>query len=129
MCGIATAIMMLNALALPRHAMPMDEKFSPYSYFTVDSFFQNVSLMKASDVMRPPGGVGIQDLPLLLRNYAHADSILASDIPAGVEGLRALLRTHMTQQGRFLAVNYHRRAGLQQVSAVQNESESHRTAS
>jgi hypothetical protein len=119
MCGIATAIMLLNALALPRNAIPTDEKYSPYSYFTVDSFFQNVTLLTASDVTRPPGGVGMQDMPLLLRNYAHADSILASDIPNGVAGLRRILRTHMAQQGRFLAVNYHRRAGLQQVAASQ----------
>jgi hypothetical protein len=115
MCGIATATTMLNALELPPEQIPEDKLYMPYKYFTVDSFFQNITYMKAADVMLPPGGVGIQDMPVLLRTYAYVDWLLAQDLLRGPEDLRHILQTHLIRRGRFLAVNYHRAAGIGQV--------------
>jgi len=115
MCGIATATMMLNALALPRHRIPEDVIYTPYNYFTSTSFFQNVTHMKFEDVSKPPGGVGIADMPHLLGTYVYNDWVLAQDLPAGIRSLRLLLTHHLSLQGRYMAVNYHRRAGIGQV--------------
>jgi len=106
-CGVASSVMVLNALSIPA---PEDPQYAPFRVFTQDNFF---SSEKTKKVVPPEvvarKGMTLDQLGELLRSYAanvkvyhSADSSLAE--------FRQLASENLKQPGNFIIVNYLRKA-------------------
>jgi hypothetical protein len=105
-CGVASSIMVLNALGLPA---PIAVEYAPYSVFTQDNFFtpQAEQVVTAAVVQRR--GMTLAQLAGLLSSHgAVAAPYHASDLNLG--RFRQLMIRNLQEPHNFVVVNYLRRS-------------------
>ena len=106
-CGVASMVMVLNALAIPA---PVAPAYSPYHVFTQENFFNNEQTRKvlAPEVVSQKG-MTLDQLGQFLGSYSvkvkvyHAGQI-------SLEEFRRLAVENLKQSDSFVVVNYLRKA-------------------
>lgn len=106
-CGVASMVMVLNALSIPA---PIAPAYSPYRVFTQENFFNNEQARKvlAPEVVSKKG-MTLDQLGQLLGSY----SVNAKVYHAGqisLEEFRRLAVENLKQPNSFVVVNYLRKA-------------------
>ena len=105
-CGVASIVMVLNALGLPAPAVP---EYAPYRTFTQDNV-----LSERTDVVLSRETLGRQGMTLdqlggiLATQPVKAEVHHASD--SSVEDFRKLASAYLREPGHFVIVNYLRKA-------------------
>lgn len=105
-CGVASIVMVLNALQLPAPAVP---DYDPYRTFTQDNV-----LNERTDVILPrevlaKQGMTLDELGALLA--AHPVEVeVHHAAEATLDAFRASARDHLARDGHFVIVNYLRKA-------------------
>ncbi len=101
-CGVASSVMVLNALGIPA---PLAPEFAPYRVFTQDNFFnQQTQKVLTSEVVGRQG-MTLDELSQLLATYPVATKAYhAGDI--SLEQFRALLVKNLQEPRNFVLVNY-----------------------
>lgn len=104
-CGIASAVMVLNALEIPSpYAWPGD----PYSsLFTQHNFFSDDVLQKVDHKSILKRGLSIADLSLAISAW-HVKTEVVYGNHLSEESLRELLKLYLVQTDRFIIANYYR---------------------
>jgi hypothetical protein len=105
-CGVASSVMVLNALQLPAPAVP---EYDPYRTFTQDNVFSAATeAVIPADTIREMGmtldqlGAFIATQPVTVEVHHAADSSL--------DVFRASARDSLSKPGHFVVVNYLRKA-------------------
>ena len=105
-CGVASSVMVLNALQLPAPAVP---EYDPYRTFTQDNVFSAATeAVIPADTIREMGmtldqlGAFIATQPVAVEVHHAADSSL--------DVFRAAARDYLSRPGHFVVVNYLRKA-------------------
>lgn len=106
-CGVASSVMVLNALGIPA---PVAPEYAPYRVFTQANFFSN---QKTQQVVSPEvvsrKGMTLDQLGELLASYDASVKVYhASD--SNLEEFRRLTAENLKQPGNFVLVNYLRKA-------------------
>jgi hypothetical protein len=105
-CGVASIVMVLNALALPAPTTP---EFDPYHTFTQDNFLDASSdAVLPRDVLRQRGMTLDQIGSLLELRPVTAEVRHAGD--SSLEEFRTKAREYLATDDRFVIVNYLRKA-------------------
>jgi hypothetical protein len=110
-CGVATIVMILNALGVPAPAVP---EYTPYRTFTQDNV-----LTERTDAILPRETLARQGMTLdqiggiLATQPVKAEVHHASD--SSVEEFRKLASAYLGEPGHFVIVHYLRRALGQQI--------------
>jgi hypothetical protein len=105
-CGVASMVMVLNALGLPAPAAP---EYAPYRTFTQDNV-----LSEQTDAVLPRETLARQGMTLdqlgaiLATQPVHAEVRHASESSA--DGFRQLASAYLREPGHFVLVNYLRKA-------------------
>ena len=105
-CGVATIVMVLNALGLPAPAVP---EYAPYRTFTQDNV-----LSERTDAVLPRETLARQGMTLdqigaiLATEPVHAEVHHAAD--SSVDEFRKLASAFLGEPGHFVIVNYLRKA-------------------
>jgi len=105
-CGIATIVMVLNALRVPAPAVPA---YTPYRTFTQDNV-----LSERTDAILPRETLARQGMTLdqiggiLATEPVHAEVRHAAD--SSVDEFRKLAQAYLGEPGHFVIVNYLRKA-------------------
>ncbi|MGB7975135.1 MAG: phytochelatin synthase family protein [Roseiarcus sp.] len=105
-CGVASIVMVLNALGLPAPAVP---EYAPYRTFTQDNV-----LSERTDVVLSRETLGRQGMTLdqlggiLATQPVKAEVHHASD--SSIEDFRKLASAYLREPGHFVIVNYLRKA-------------------
>jgi Phytochelatin synthase len=105
-CGVASMVMVLNALAIPA---PIAPEYTPYRIFTQTNFFNNASTKKvlAPEVVARQG-MTLEQLGQLLASYAVEAKVYHST-DTNLEQFRQLVAQNLSQENNFVLVNYLRR--------------------
>ncbi len=105
-CGVASSVMVLNALQLPAPAVP---EYDPYRTFTQDNVFSAATeAVIPADTIREMGmtldqlGAFIATQPVAVEVHHAADTSL--------DAFRAAARDYLSKPGHFVVVNYLRKA-------------------
>ncbi|HTZ68327.1 MAG TPA: phytochelatin synthase family protein [Roseiarcus sp.] len=110
-CGVASIVMVLNALGLPAPAVP---EYTPYRTFTQDNV-----LNERTDVVLPRETLARQGMTLdqiggiLATEPVKAEVHHASD--SSVDEFRKLASAYLGEPGHFVIVNYLRKALGEQI--------------
>ena len=110
-CGVASIVMVLNALGLPAPAVP---EYTPYRTFTQDNV-----LSERTDAILPRETLARQGMTLdqigaiLATQPVHAEVHHASE--SSVDEFRKLARAYLGEPGHFVIVNYLRKALGEQI--------------
>ena len=104
-CGVASAVMVLNSLAIPA---PVASGYGPYRFWTQDNLFEGGSGGPEAAMVRQRGMTLAQLRQLLAGRGVIAVAIEASDL--NLAALRQLLRRSLADPDDRLLVNYDRRA-------------------
>ncbi|MEI8257947.1 MAG: phytochelatin synthase family protein [Deltaproteobacteria bacterium] len=108
-CGVASAVMVLNAMQLAAPAVPA---WAPYNTFTQDNVFDPATLRVLSPGSVTRGGMSIDQLGQLLASHgAGARVVHASD--ATLDMFRGQASENLAEPGNYVLVNYDR-AGVGQ---------------
>jgi len=106
-CGVASTVMVLNALGAPAPTTP---EYQPYHTFTQDNL-----LDEATDAILPRDVVARQGMTLdqlggliALRHPVAVEVRHAED--GGIEAFRTQARDYLAQKDHFVVVNYFRKA-------------------
>ena len=105
-CGVASIVMVLNALSIPA---PESPEFSPFRVFTQENFFNNE---KTRQVLAPEvvsrQGMTLDQLGQFLASYSAKVKVYhASD--TSLAEFRRLTKENLKQPGNFVLINYLRR--------------------
>jgi hypothetical protein len=105
-CGVASIVMVLNALQVPAPASP---EYEPYRTFTQDNFLdQRTEAILPREVLGRQG-MTLDELGALLALHPVTAAVHhASD--SSVEGFRAAARDYLSREGHFVIANYLRKA-------------------
>jgi hypothetical protein len=105
-CGVASSVMVLNALSLPAPEAP---EFGKYHVFTQDNFFNaKTQQIIASEVVARQG-LTLEQLGKLLETYpVKVDVHYGSDVT--LAEFRSLVVKNLQEPGNFAIVNYLRKA-------------------
>lgn len=106
-CGVASMVMVLNALSIPA---PVAPEYAPFHLFTQDNFFSNE---KTKAVLSPDlvarQGMTLEELGEFLASYpVNVKVYHASE--TSVEEFRQLVIENLKQPNNFVIVNYLRKA-------------------
>ncbi len=105
-CGVASIVMVLNALAIPA---PVDPKYAPYRVFTQENFFnheQTRTLIGPEVVARQ--GMTLDQLGQLLASYSVKVKVYhAAD--SNLDQFRQQLIATLNQTNNFILINYLRK--------------------
>ena len=105
-CGVASIVMVLNALQLPAPAVP---EFAPYRTFTQDNMLdERTDAVLPRDVLLKKGMTLDQLAGLLALQPLNIDVRHAGD--ATLDEFRAKAREYLGQKNHFVIVNYLRMA-------------------
>lgn len=109
-CGVASSVMVLNALQVPAPSVPM---WAPYRVFTQENLFNpDVRTFLPPDRVLH-GGMTLDQLAHLLEaNPARATVTYASDTAVGA--FRETAARNLAEPGNFVIVNYQRNALAQE---------------
>jgi Phytochelatin synthase len=105
-CGVASSVMVLNALQLPAPAVP---EYDPYHTFTQDNFLTDKTeailprevLVKQGMTLDQLGGL-LATQPVAVEVHHAADTT--------VDAFRSTARDYLGSEGRFVIINYLRKA-------------------
>jgi hypothetical protein len=105
-CGVASMVMVLNALAIPAPAAP---EYGPYRIFTQDNFFnaQTQQILPSEVVARQ--GITLDQLGKLLESYPVKASVYHS-ADSSLEAFRKQVVQNLQEPENFVLVNYLRKA-------------------
>ena len=104
-CAVATAVMTLNALGVPR---PDTALYPDFPFFTQQEFFNRIPAPVANPSTVAKEGMTLAQLQAALQHYPVAvEKISADTLP--LDGLRALLQQQLRQPDRFVLANFNRR--------------------
>lgn len=105
-CGVATMVMVLNALSIPA---PVADEYYPFHVFTQDNFFNS----KARSVIAPEivslRGIALEELKPLLESYPVKVQVYHST-DTNIEQFRKIVSENLKQPNNFVIVNYLRKA-------------------
>lgn len=105
-CGVATTVMILNALELPAPAVPA---FDPYRTFTQDNLLTaETEKIIPLEVIKKQG-ITIDQLAGMIGTFA-VNVKLTHAAESSVETFRADARSALAKPGQFVIVNYLRKA-------------------
>ena len=105
-CGVASIVMVLNALQLPAPAVP---EYDPYHTFTQDNFLDaKTDAVLPREVLAKQGMTLDQIGALVATQPVKAEVHHAADTSLDV--FRRAAREHLSKQGLFVIVNYLRKA-------------------
>ena len=110
-CGVASMVMVLNALAVPA---PVAPQYRTYHFFTQENLFDNPQtqqVMSAEAVAR--GGMTLEQLGELLETYPIEATVYHAD-GVTLDEFRSLVVKNLQEPGNFVLVNYLRSAIGQQ---------------
>ncbi len=105
-CGVASIVMVLNALGVPA---PSTAAYEPYQVYTQDNVLneQTEAVLPQAVILRQ--GITLDQLAALLRTFAvHAEAHHAGD--SGLEEFRATASRALAAKDHYVLVNYLRRA-------------------
>jgi hypothetical protein len=105
-CGVASMVMVLNAIGAPAPASP---EYQPYAIFTQDNV-----LNEKTDAIRPRDailhrGMTLDHLGGILSLYPVAVEVHHAET-GGVDGFRKLASESLASRNRFVIVNFSRKA-------------------
>ena len=101
-CGVATAVTVLNAMAIEK---PVDPIYYPYSYFTQDNFF-SPDVLKIIAPQRVLGmGITREELARSIETHGVKVKSIPGDSISEKE-LRELLIDVLVNDNKFIIVNY-----------------------
>lgn len=110
-CGVASLVMVLNALTIPAPETP---KYRTYRIFTQENFFNNPEtekVMTAQMVSR--GGMTLAQLNQLLKSYSVKTQVYyGSDVT--LDEFRQLIQKNLQEANNFVLINYLRKTIQQQ---------------
>jgi len=105
-CGVASIVMVLNALQLPAPAVP---EYDPYKTFTQDNFLSDkTEPILPATVLAEQGMTLDQVGALLATQPVKVEVFHAAD--TNVDTFRRSVREQLSKDGRFVIVNYLRKA-------------------
>jgi hypothetical protein len=105
-CGVASIVMVLNALQLPAPAVP---EYDPYRTFTQDNVLDEKTDAILPREVLAKQGMTLDELGALLATHPlEVEVHHAAD--ASLEAFRAGARNHLARDGQFVIVNYLRKA-------------------
>jgi hypothetical protein len=109
-CSVASAVTVLNAMPIKK---PVDPAYAPYAYFTQSNYFtpEVIKIISPQTVLAM-GMTREQMTETLIHQGVSAISIAGDSI--NEDGLRALLKKALGDDGQFVLANYFR-ANLGQV--------------
>lgn len=103
-CGIASAVMVLNALDIPR---PKIWEGSTSTLFTQDNFFSDAVCKQIKKEAVDAKGVTLAELSQTIKAHGvHAETVYANTLT--VESFRELLKRYLVETDRFVIANYSR---------------------
>jgi hypothetical protein len=105
-CGVASIVMVLNALQLPAPAVP---EYDPYRTFTQDNFFDQRTEAILPSATLAKQGMTLDQLGFLLATQPVEVAVLHAG-ETNVDAFRAAARDHLGGEGTFVIVNYLRKA-------------------
>ena len=104
-CGIASIVMVLNALGIPAPTTP---EYKPYTVFTQENFFNDQTEKVLPQSVLAEMGMTLDQIGELLQSYGvRAQVHHAAD--SGLAEFRRLAAEHVTKQNSYVIVNYLRR--------------------
>lgn len=105
-CGVASSIMVLNALSIPAPEAP---EYGSYHLFTQDNFFNTQTQKVVAPEVVARKGMTLEQLGKLLETYSvKADVHHAGDTT--LDEFRSLVVKNLQEPGNFVLVNYLRKA-------------------
>ncbi len=105
-CGVASSIMVLNALSIPAPEAP---EFGSFRVFTQDNFFNAKAQQVLPSEVVSRRGMTLEQLGKLLESYPVKTQVYhAGDV--GLEKFRSLVVKNLQEPGNFVLVNYLRKA-------------------
>jgi Phytochelatin synthase len=106
-CGVASSIMVLNALGLPA---PESPQYKPFKVFTQDNFFDREETKKVvSPETVSKRGMTLAQLSGLLASHGAKTTIhYGADV--SLDKFRSLLRQNLSERNNFTIVNYLRKS-------------------
>lgn len=105
-CGVASIVMVLNALQLPAPAVP---EYDPYRTFTQDNVLDEKTDAILPREVLARQGMTLDELGALLAAHpVEVEVHHAAD--ATLDGFRAEARDHLARERHFVVVNYLRKA-------------------
>lgn len=110
-CGVASSIMVLNALGIPA---PVASEFAPYRVFTQDNFFNERTQKVLTSGVVSRQGMTLDQLSQLLETYpVTAKAYHAGNVD--LAAFRTLVVKNLQEPGNFVLINYLRRAIAQET--------------
>jgi hypothetical protein len=105
-CGVASIVMVLNALQVPAPTTP---EYEPYHTFTQDNFLDERTEAVLPRAVLAKQGMTLDEIGKLLALHpVEVEVHHAGD--STLDGFRAIARDYLGQEGRFVIVNYLRKA-------------------
>jgi hypothetical protein len=106
-CGVASSVMVLNALGLPA---PVSPQYKPFKLFTQDNFFDREEAKKvvSSETVSKRGMTLAQLAGLLTSHGAKTTIYHGADV--NLDKFRSLLRQNLSERNNFTIVNYFRKS-------------------
>lgn len=105
-CGVASSIMVLNALAIPAPEAP---EYAPYHLFTQENFFNEKTQKVVTPEVVSRKGMTLEQLGKLLESYPVKAEVHHS-ADSSLEEFRTLVVKNLQEPGNFVLVNYLRKA-------------------
>ena len=105
-CGVASIVMVLNALSIPA---PVAPEYSPYHVFTQENFFNNEQTRKVlSPQVVSRQGMTLDQLGQLLGSYPVKVKVYHAS-ESSLEEFRSSVVANLKQPNNFVLVNYLRK--------------------
>lgn len=105
-CGVASSVMVLNALAIPAPAAP---EYGTYRLFTQDNFFNAQTQNIVTSEVVAQRGMTLEQLGKLLESYSVKTEVHhAGDLT--LDQFRTMVVKNLQEPGNFVLVNYLRKA-------------------
>lgn len=104
-CSVASSVMALNALGVPR---PATSLYPDFPFFTQQDFFAGVDKRTADPELVAHEGMTLDQLGAVLAQHAvRVEKVPADTLDA--TKLRELLKQHLREANRFVLFNFNRR--------------------
>lgn len=104
-CSVATSVIALNALGLPRPATTL---YPDFPFFTQDNFFDGIDPKVAQPETVAKEGMTLEQLSTVLARYpVQVQTVSASTLD--INAFRSLLQQHLRESDRFVLLNFNRR--------------------
>lgn len=105
-CGVATGVMLLNAIGVPR---PLSEPHGGAAYYTQANFFSEGTERVLSSAKVRRAGMTLEEMAGALRSHnVRVDTYFADEYD--IQSMRRIARDALSSPEQVVAVNYHRPA-------------------